>query len=72
MRQQNGKCIAINDAFEKKWKQGEVVDKICLYTKGEIFDFWLEDEWLYHLIRNRKRIRVQYAVFDKDFKIIKV
>lgn len=72
MRQQSGRCIAINDFYEKKWKQGEIVDKTCIYKKGEVFDFLLEDGWLYHLIRGRKRIRVQYALFDKHFKILKV
>ena len=72
MRQQSGVCVAINDAWEKEWEQGEVANKICVYTKGEVFDFLLEEGWLYHLIRGRKRIRIQYAAFDKDFEIIKV
>lgn len=72
MRHQSGRCIAINDAWEKIWEQGEVVDKVCVYATGEIFDFLLEDGCLYHLARGRKRIRVQYAVFDKDFEILKV
>ena len=72
MRHQKGRCIAVNDSYEKKWKQGEIVDKICIYKQGEVFDFLLEDGWLYHLTNNRKRIRVQYAVFDRDFEILKV
>ena len=71
MRQQSGKCIAVNDGWEKKWRHGEIIDKTCIYKKNETFDFFLEDGWLYSLNNGEKEIFVQYAAFDKNFEILK-
>lgn len=71
-RKQNGKCVAI-----KTWDYqpfiggGKRADKPKrMYTEGEVFDFWLEDGWLYHIENENNKQLIQYALFDENFKIL--
>ena len=71
-RKQKGKCVAIEtwnyQPFIDGGKRADKPEK--MWIKGEIFDFWLEDNWLYHIENENNKQLVQYALFDKKFKII--
>lgn len=70
-RKQNGKCIAIKTWDYQPFDSGKRMNKpIRKWTEGELFNFWLEDGWLYHIENENNKQLVQYALFDNDFKII--